>query len=149
LDRTEQVERPRAGPDPALDDALPHEPAPDDTAPEDPGLVADMRLLADNARSFAQAELAYQKARAAYAGQAARAIAVLGLVAAVLVFFAAMAAVMGAVIALGTVLSPWIAMAAVTFGLLALAALCAGFAAIKAKRMKSVLTEGASNAKRG
>jgi hypothetical protein len=121
----------------------------DDPAREDPGLVADMRLLADNVRRFAEAELAYQKARAAYAGKVTRSIAVLGVVAATLLFFAAMAAILGAVIALGKVLSPWAAMAAVTLGLLLLALICAGLALAKARRMKAVLSEGGDNAKRG
>lgn len=116
---------------------------------EDPSLVQDMRLLAAHVRTFAEAEVAFQKARAAYVGSATRTIAVLGVVAATLVFFAAMAAILGAVIALGPVLGLWGAMAAVTLGLLALALVLALAALAKVSRMKAVLAEEAANAKRG
>jgi hypothetical protein len=116
---------------------------------EDPSLAQDMRLLAAHARTFAEAEVAFQKARAAYVGSASRSIAVLGVVAATLVFFAAMAAILGAVIALGPVLGLWGAMAAVTLALLGLAVILALVAAAKVSRMKQVLGEGNGDAQRG
>lgn len=121
----------------------------DEDLREDPSLAQDMRLIAGQVRSFAEAELAFQKARAAYAGSAAKTIAALGVVAAVLLFFASMAAVFGTVIALGPLLGLWGAMAAVTLGLLVLAAICAISAGLKAKRMKTVLSEGSSSGERG
>jgi hypothetical protein len=121
----------------------------DEPLREDPSLAKDMRLIASQVRSFAEAELAFQKARGAYAGSAAKAIAALGVVAVTLLFFAAMAAVFGTVIALGPVLGLWGAMAAVTLGLLLLAAICAISAVLKAKRMKSVLSKGGTNGERG
>ncbi len=118
----------------------------DDELREDPTLAQDIKALAGQVRTFAEAELAYQKARASYLGSAARTIAILGVVAAVLAFFAVMAAVMGTVIALGPLLGPWGAMAVVTLVLLVIAATC-GFAALsKAKRTKAVLGEGAGDA---
>ncbi|MCB2049597.1 MAG: phage holin family protein [Novosphingobium sp.] len=108
-----------------------------------------MRLIAGQVRTFAEAELAFQKARAAYAGSAAKTIALLGVIAAVFLFFAAMAAVFGTVIALGPSLGLWGAMAAVTLGLFLLAGICAAAAAAKAKRMKTVLSERVGDAERG
>jgi len=115
----------------------------------DPSLAQDMRRLAAHARTFAEAEVLYQKARAAYVGSASRAIAVLGVVAATLAFFATMAAILGAVIALGPVLGLWGAMAAVTLALLGLAVIVAMVAASKVSRMKQVLGEGNGDAQRG
>jgi uncharacterized membrane protein YqjE len=119
-----------------------------DTSGEDTGLIEDVHTLLADARRFAEAELAYQKARAAYAGQAARTIAILGVVAATLVFFAAMAAVLGSVIALAAVMSPWTAMATVTLVLVVLAVTCVLIALAKVRRMKSVLADGDGDAER-
>jgi hypothetical protein len=132
----------------SADTVEPTDPEGDDLR-EDPTLAQDMRLLASHVRTFAEAELAFQKARAAYVGSATRTIAVLGIVAAVLVFFAVMAAVFGTVIALGPVLGLWGAMAAVSLGTLAIAALCALVALVRVKRMKAVLAEGSEDAEGG
>jgi uncharacterized membrane protein YdjX (TVP38/TMEM64 family) len=104
-------------------------------------LAEDLRLLADEAKELAQAELAFQKSRAAYAGAQAKAIAGLLVVAAVVVFFAVMALVTGTVIALGPVLGLWGAMAAVTLGLLLFAGICALAAHAKFKRMMTIISD--------
>lgn len=99
----------------------------------------DLRQLADEAKALAEAEFAFQKSRAAYAGSESKGIAGLLVVAAVLVFFAVMALVTGTVIALGPLLGLWGAMAAVTLGLVLLAGLCAAGARSKLKRMMAVI----------
>lgn len=104
-------------------------------------LADDLRQLADEAKALAQAEFAFQKSRAAYAGAETRTISLLLLVGAVLVFFAVMALVTGSVIALGPLLGPWGATAAVTFALLVVAGICAGSARTRLARMKSVLAD--------
>ncbi len=109
---------------------------------EDASLREDLRLLAADAKTFVAAELAYQKTRAAYASGKAKTIALLGVVAAVLVFFAVMAAVVGTVIALGPVLGAWGAMGAVTGGLLLITAICILIALSHVRQMKAVLSEG-------
>lgn len=91
---------------------------------ESPTLTEDLRLLAQDARALAEAEIAFQKSRVAYASAEGRKIALFGVVALLLAFFGAMALVVGTVIALGPVLTPWGAMAAVTLVLLVGAALC-------------------------
>jgi hypothetical protein len=101
----------------------------------------DLRQLAEEAKALAQAEFAFQKSRAAYAGSETKGIAGLLVVAAVLVFFAVMALVTGTVIALGPILGLWGAMAAVTLGLLLLAGLCALGARSKLKRMMAVISD--------
>lgn len=91
----------------------PSEPAPGlhDDGPDEglSGVVGSVRQLAGEAKAFAEAELAYQKARAAYAAGSASSIAVRGLVAAVFAVFGLGALVIGLLIALATVIGPWLA----------------------------------------
>lgn len=102
-------------------------------------LAEDLRLLADEAKALAQAEFAFQKSRAAYAGAQSRAVAILLAVAVVLAVFALMAFVVGTVIALGPVIGRWGAMVLVT-AVLALAAVgCALSAKARTARMLSVI----------
>lgn len=108
---------------------------------EQRSLVDDVRQLADAGRELAQAELAYQKARAAYAGKGARNIAVAGAAAAALAFFALMALVLGLILILAPIITPIGATAAVVAGLLIAGALCAMVALNSLKRMKAVLRE--------
>lgn len=115
--------------------------APPTTEGEDLSLIEDVRLLAGEARAYAQAELAYQKARAAYAGAETRNIAILGVSAAVLVFFAVMALVLGAVIAVGTLIGPWLSMIAVPVAILVVAVILGLSARGKVRRMMSLLRE--------
>lgn len=106
-----------------------------------PNLAEDLRLLADEAKAFAQAELAFQKARAAYAGRQMRTVAILLALALVLAFFAVLALVVGLVIALGPVLTPWGAVAFVTLLLLALAGTCAIIARSTLGAMQKVIAD--------
>lgn len=106
-------------------------------------LTEDLRQLADDARALARAEIAYQKSRAVFAGQEVKWIAILGLLAAVLVFFALMALTLGLVLALTPILTAWGATAAVFVGLLAVAGLCALLAASRWKNMAATLSDEA------
>lgn len=108
---------------------------------EGPSLAEDLRLLAEEAKALAQAEFAFQKSRAAYAGTETRTISLLLVGAAVLIFFALMALVTGTVIALGPALGPWGAMAAVTLALVIVAGLCALSARARFKRMMAIVSD--------
>ena len=110
-------------------------------APETPGLVDDLRQLAADGRTLLEAELTYQKSRAALAGKAAGGIAGWGALALALVFFALMALVMGLILALTPLLGAWVAMAAVVVGLLVAAALAGAIAAQRWKRTAAQLAE--------
>lgn len=104
-------------------------------------LVDDVRQLVGDGRTLLEAELAYQKSRAAVAGQGAKGIAGWGALALALVFFALMALVMGLVLALASTLGPWLATGIVVIGTL-LAAGLAGFAAARRwRRMASQLAD--------
>lgn len=108
---------------------------------EDRSLKEDLRQLADDARALAEAEIAYQKSRAAFAGNEAKNIAVLGVVAAVFGFFALMVLVVGAVLALSPALTPWGATAAVAGSLLAIVLICVILVMASVRRMKTVLSD--------
>lgn len=107
---------------------------------EDLSLMEDVRLLVGEARTFAQAELAYQKTRAAFVGAETRSIAVLGIGAVVLVLLAVVALVLGLVIALGTLIGPWLAMIVVPAGVLVVATIMAVSARSRVKRMLALLS---------
>lgn len=116
------------------------DPAPSlDLEVEDISFAQDVRLLAEEARALAHAELAFQKTRAAYVGAEVRTIALFGALAAVFVFFALMALVFGLVLSLASVIGPWAATAVATLALGILALALALGARGKVKRMRKVL----------
>lgn len=104
-------------------------------------LKDDLRQLAEDARALAEAEVAYQKSRAAFAGQVSRRIAVLGVTAAVFAFFALMALTVGLVIALTPLLTAWGATGAVFGSLLGVAITCLAVAANRWKFMRATLAK--------
>ena len=108
---------------------------------ERPTLEDDVRQLVGDGRAFVEAELAWQKARAVFAGKQIGVIALLGLLALALAFFALMALVLGLILALTPSLGAWGAMAAVTGGLLLTAALAGLLAALRAKRMVRLIAD--------
>lgn len=108
---------------------------------KDRSLQDDLQQLAAEARALAAAEFAYQKSRAAYAGQETRSVAILGVLAAALAFFALMALTVGLVIALTPPLTAWGATAVVCGGLLALALVCVLLARSRWNGMKATLGE--------
>lgn len=124
---------------PEVDDT----PAPETWAsvpPEDRSLQNDLKDLAEVARTYAEAEAEFQKARASYAGGAIKGLALLGVGAALAVFFALVALVVGLVIALTPEIGPWGATAVVTGVLLVVAFVCAHMLKTRARRMMQVLS---------
>ncbi|KQM17503.1 hypothetical protein ASE49_10710 [Novosphingobium sp. Leaf2] len=107
---------------------------------DDMSLMQDLRQLADEAKSLAQAEIAYQKSRASFVGSEARTIVVLMVLAAVMVFFAGIALVVGSVIALVPLLGPWAATACVTLVLLLLAVLGGLSVRARIRRIMTIMT---------
>lgn len=108
---------------------------------EDLSFAQDLRLLAEEARALAQAELAFQKTRAAYVGAEVRAITMLGALGAAFVFFALMALTVGFVFALGSVLGPWAAMVVATLAIGGAAAGLMLLARTRMRRMRAVLAD--------
>lgn len=112
-----------------------------DAAARERSLIEDLRKLARDGRAFAEAELAYQQSRAAFAGQEARSLAGLGLGAFALLFFALMALTVGILIGLSREMGPWLATLIVVAVLLALAGLCALVAKSRASRLLRLLRD--------
>lgn len=110
-------------PHPKLADGTPADPA-------ERSLVEDVRALVEDGRTLLEAELAYQKSRAALAGRTAKSMAGWIALALSLVFFALMALVMGLVLALATLIGPLGATLVVVAALLVAAGL-AGWAAVR------------------
>lgn len=115
------------------------DPAGEDAAER--SLVDDLRLLAADGRTLLEAELAYQKSRAAVAGRGARAIAGWGALALALVLFALMALTFGLVLGLASLVGAWLATLISVLLLLAGAALAALVAARRWSAMARRLSD--------
>ena len=113
-------------------------PAADDAAER--SLVDDVQRLIDDGRILLEAELAYQKSRAAVAGQGAKSVVAWGGLALVLVCFALMALTFGLVLGLASVIGPWLATLVTIMALLAAAALCGMTAARRWKHVAGQLS---------
>lgn len=101
-----------------LDDATretqPGEPhAPEVKEPQPGSLADDLTALYEDSKTYFEAELAFQKSRAGYAGTKTREGLVFGLAALAFLHLALIGLVVGLVIALGPVLTPFGAVAAV------------------------------------
>lgn len=105
-------------------------------------LAQDLRQLADEAKALAQAEIAFQKSRAAFVSNETKTIGLLAIAALVIILFALMALVIGTVIALGPLVGLWGAMALVTIALLILALACGMSARSRLKNMMVVAGNG-------
>lgn len=90
-------------------------------------LVADLRHLAEDAQTAVEAEIAYQRARAGYAGGELQTIALRFAIAAIFASVAVLVLAFGLVLGLSPLVGPWAA-AAIVAGALALLALVAALA---------------------
>lgn len=104
-------------------------------------LVDDAKQLVTDGRTLLEAELAYQKARAAVAGEAARSVAAWGALALALVFFALMALVVGVLLGIAQLLGYWAATGIVVLALLLIAAFAGSRAAQRWKRASAQIAE--------
>ncbi len=104
-------------------------------------LVDDAKQLVTDGRTLLEAELAYQKARAAVAGEAARSVAAWGALALALVFFALMALVVGVLLGIAQLLGYWAATGIVVVVLLLIAAYAGSHAAQRWKRASAQIGE--------
>ena len=93
----------------------------DQSAPSpqiDPSLMEEASALIDNARTYAEAELGFQKTRAAFAGRLVGVAVGLGIVAIILLHIAFLALAVGLVLAFEPVVGIWGAIGIVFGGLL-------------------------------
>jgi hypothetical protein len=113
-----------------MDDAPPPLIKPSTGDAAERSLVDDVKHLITDGRTLLEAELAFQKSRAAVAGAGIKGVTGWGALALVLVFFALMAAVIGVLIGLGALIGIFAATGLMVLLLLVLAGL-AGLAAFK------------------
>ena len=110
-----------------MDDETPPLIADHSADPAQRSLVDDVRQMVSDGRTLLEAELAYQKSRAAVAGAGAKSVAIWGALAVALVFFTLMAVIIGALLALADYFGPLASMAIVV-GVMLLATLGAALA---------------------
>jgi hypothetical protein len=96
---------------------------------DDRSLLEDVRALIDDGKTYLEAELGYQKTRAAYVADRAKGVVVFGAIAALLAFLALVGMTVGLIIALSPWLTAWGASALVVALLLVSAGLAARAAA--------------------
>jgi hypothetical protein len=113
----------------------------DSTDPLERSLTDDLRRLAEDGKTFAEAEYAYQRARLGYAGSMARGIALSLLAAACLLFLAVMALLFGLILALSPLVTAWGATAIVAGGLGLLAVLAGLAALVKWRSLSAALSD--------
>ena len=113
-----------------MDDAPPPLIKPSTGDAADRSLVNDVKHLVADGRTLLEAELAYQKSRAAVAGAGIKGVASWGALTLVLVFFALMAGIIGTLIGVAALIGIFAATGLMVLLLLALAGL-AGLAAFK------------------
>lgn len=111
-----------------MDDESPPLIADQSADPAQRSLVDDVRQMVSDGRTLLEAELTYQKSRAAVAGAGAKSVAVWGALALALVFFTLMALIVGALLVLAHYFGPLLATGIVVVILL-LATLGAALAA--------------------
>ena len=104
-------------------------------------LVDDIKHLASDGRTLLEAELAYQKSRAAVAGASAKGIAGWAALALALVFFALMALVLGVLLGLTALIGAWAATGVTVLAVLAAAGLSGLAANRRWKRMSAALAD--------
>lgn len=93
---------------------------PEEAQPDGPSLTDDVMALLADGRTYAEAELAYQKSRATFAANRAKGAIAFGLGAFGVLHLALIALTVGVVIALTPITGPWIATGLVTIGLVVL-----------------------------
>jgi hypothetical protein len=113
----------------------------EDVGHADASLFDDVGALIDDGRTYLEAEIAFQKSRAAFAADRGKSVALLGLFAFAFVHLALVALVVGAVIALAPLVGGFGATAIVVGVLILLAAVLAYMARNRARELGSAFQE--------
>ena len=104
-------------------------------------LLDDLEALVADARTYFDAEISFQKSRAAYVGETVKHVAIAGIAAAIVAFVALIALAVGLIIALTPLITAWGATALVTLALLIVVALLLRSAGKRWKAMSRALSE--------
>ncbi|GAB5350842.1 MAG: hypothetical protein CL575_08785 [Altererythrobacter sp.] len=116
----EQNHKERAGPEGPLDvpGEYPSDTENDGGTADRPSLADDLLALFEDGKTYAEAEMAYQKSRAGYTANRLKGALALGFGAFGVLHLALIALTVGVVIALTPLVGPWIATAIVTVALI-------------------------------
>ena len=114
--------------------------------PEDRSLVEDLEALYHDGRTYAAAEMAFQKTRASYAADRMKQTVMFGAVAAVAALLAAIGLTVGLILCLIPLIGPWLATALVVAALLLVAYLCVSKAAAQWSKMMSAFSSDGTGA---
>ncbi|MEM1053529.1 MAG: phage holin family protein [Pseudomonadota bacterium] len=106
----------------------------------DPSVMEEAGALIDNARTYAEAELGFQKTRAAFAGRLIGISLGLGVVALILLHIAFLALAVGLVLAFEPVVGIWGAIGIVFGGLMLIVALLGWGAFSKVQKLASLFS---------
>lgn len=130
----------------AQDTTLPKQPHKDrvasEAAAEERSLIDDVEVLIEDGKTYLEAELNFQKTRAAFVGDRMKRIAGLGLVGFVFAWMALTALTVGLVLALTPLLTAWGATAVVVFLWLLIAAVAMSVAAARWRELASAFDAG-------
>jgi VIT1/CCC1 family predicted Fe2+/Mn2+ transporter len=117
----------------------------EEEAIEDRSLLEDLHALYNDGKTYASAELAFQKTRAGFAAGKLKSVVVFGAGAAVVALLAAIGLTVGAILSLETLIGPLGATAVVVIVLLIVAFLCARVAGKKWGELMSAFGSGTEN----
>jgi hypothetical protein len=112
---------------------------------EDRSLLEDLHALYNDGKTYASAELAFQKTRAGFVARKLQSVAVFGAGAALVALLAAIGLTVGAILSLETLIGPLGATAVVVIVLLIVAFLCARVAGKKWGELMSAFGSGTEN----
>jgi Flp pilus assembly protein TadB len=115
--------------------------SPDPSVVAEPSLIDDVKALVDDGKTYLEAELEFQKSRAAFAVDRGKSGAVYGVAAAAVLHLALVALVVGAIFALTPLISAWGATAVVVGVLLVAGVLLALAAKRRFTRLSKVMRE--------
>ena len=127
--------------DPQFDASVDDPSSTDDVASDGRSLTDDIVALLDDGRTLVEAEVQFQKTRAAFAFDRGKAGAAYGIVAAALIHLALVALVVGAVIGLTPMIGAWLATFVVVGALVVVGAFFAFAAKRKFARLAAVYAE--------
>ncbi len=139
LEEQERDEAPYNGP---VDLPDSYEPEDDDQEPHGPSLTDDIMALLEDGRTYAEAEMAYQKSRAGFAANRFKGAIAFGLGAFGVLHLALIAMTVGLVIALVPLVGPWIATAIVTAALIGLGLLFLSLLKTRIDEIRDAFSDG-------
>jgi Flp pilus assembly protein TadB len=127
--------------DPVIGQSTGATPPVDSPVSSEPSLVDDVKALVDDGKTYLQAELQFQKSRAAFVADRGKSGAIYGIAAAAVLHLAMIALVVGLVLALAPLITAWGATAVVVAALLVIGVVLGLAAKRRFSRLSSAMRE--------